>query len=210
MNPERFAAAPRRRWLGLAAAALAAAAAPWLAGCERGSDRPALRGIDVTGAPYGRTLSLTDQHGQRRTLEDFRGKVVMLYFGFVQCPDVCPTALARAVEVMQRLGPDAGRVQLLFVTVDPERDTPALLRDYMAAFHPSFLGLTGTPEEIAAAAREFKVYYAKVPTGSGYTMDHSAQTYLIDVQGRLRIVLKHEQTADDYAHDIAWLLREGT
>lgn len=133
----------------------------------------------------------------------------MLYFGFVQCPDVCPTALARAVEVMQRLGPDAGRVQLLFVTVDPERDTPALLRDYMAAFHPSFLGLTGTPEEIAAAAREFKVYYAKVPTGSGYTMDHSAQTYLIDAQGRLRIVLKHEQTADDYAHDIAWLLREG-
>ena len=209
MNPERFAAAPRRRWLGLAAAALAAAATPWLAGCERGADRPALRGIDVAGAPYGRTLTLTDQHGQRRTLGDFRGKVVMLYFGFVQCPDVCPTALARAVEVMQRLGPDAGRVQLLFVTVDPERDTPALLRDYMAAFHPSFLGLTGTPEEIAAAAREFKVYYAKVPTGSGYTMDHSAQTYLIEAQGRLRIVLKHEQTADDYAHDIAWLLREG-
>ncbi|MCX7693196.1 SCO family protein [Tepidimonas taiwanensis] len=162
----------------------------------------------MTGATYGKTLRLTDQHGQVRTLDDFRGRVVMLYFGFVQCPDVCPTALARAVEVMQRLGPDGTRVQLLFVTVDPERDTPALLREYLAAFDPGFIGLTGTPEDIARAAQEFKVYYAKVPTGSGYTMDHSAQTYLIDPAGRLRIVLKHEQSADDYAHDIALLLRE--
>jgi len=192
----------RRRWV---MAALASAVA--LVACQRGGAAPSFRGIDVTGAPYGRELALTDQHGQRRTLADFRGQVVMLYFGFVQCPDVCPTALSRAVEVMQRLGSDAQRVQLLFVTVDPERDTPALLREYMAAFHPSFLGLTGSAEEIAAAAREFKVYYAKVPTGSSYTMDHSAQTYLIDPQGRLRVVLKHEQTADDYAHDIALLLR---
>ena len=192
----------RRRWV---MAALASAVA--LVACQRGGAAPSFRGIDVTGAPYGRELALTDQYGQRRTLADFRGQVVMLYFGFVQCPDVCPTALARAVEVLQRLGPDAQRVQVLFVTVDPERDTPALLREYLAAFHPSFLGLTGSAEEIAAAAREFKVYYAKVPTGSSYTMDHSAQTYLIDPQGRLRVVLKHEQTADDYAHDIAQLLR---
>ncbi|WP_334135815.1 SCO family protein, partial [Tepidimonas sp.] len=182
----------RRRWV---MAALASAVA--LVACQRGGAAPSFRGIDVTGAPYGRELALTDQYGQRRTLADFRGQVVMLYFGFVQCPDVCPTALARAVEVLQRLGPDAQRVQVLFVTVDPERDTPALLREYLAAFHPSFLGLTGSAEEIAAAAREFKVYYAKVPTGSSYTMDHSAQTYLIDPQGRLRVVLKHEQTADD-------------
>ncbi|TSE21387.1 SCO1 protein [Tepidimonas alkaliphilus] len=208
MNGVSLSNGARRGWLRGVSVALMMAIAPWLAGCERGGPKDALRGIDVTGAPYGKTLELTDQHGQRRTLQDFRGKVVMLYFGFVQCPDVCPTALARTVEVMQRLGPDAQRVQLLFVTVDPERDTPELLREYLAAFHPSFLGLTGTPQEIAAAAREFKVYYAKVPTGSGYTMDHSAQTYLIDPQGRLRIVLKHEQTADDYAHDIAWLLRE--
>lgn len=193
----------RRRGLGLA---VALAAAWTLAGCQ--PSRPAFRGIDVTGATYGKTLRLTDQHGQVRTLDDFRGRVVMLYFGFVQCPDVCPTALARAVEVMQRLGPDGTRVQLLFVTVDPERDTPALLREYLAAFDPGFIGLTGTPEDIARAAQEFKVYYAKVLTGSGYTMDHSAQTYLIDPAGRLRIVLKHEQSADDYAHDIALLLRE--
>ena len=195
----------RRRVLGLAAACMIVAAG--LAACDR-SPTPAFRGIDVTGAPYGRELQLPDLFGQRRTLADFRGQVVMLFFGFVQCPDVCPTSLARAAEVMQRLGPDADRVQLLFVTVDPERDTPALLREYLAAFHPRFLGLTGTPDEIAAAAREFKVYYAKVPTGSSYTMDHSAQTYLIDPQGRLRIVLKHEQSAEDYAHDVAALLRE--
>lgn len=139
-------------------AALVAAATLALSGCERSAQRPAARGIDVSGAQYGRTLELTDQQGQRRSLADFRGKVVMLYFGFVQCPDVCPTSLARAVEVMRRLGPDAARVQLLFVTVDPERDTPALLREYLAAFHPSFLGLTGTPQEVAAAAREFKAY----------------------------------------------------
>ncbi|MGQ9723790.1 MAG: SCO family protein [Tepidimonas sp.] len=188
--------------------AAGAGALGWvLAGCQR-QPSTAFKGIDVTGAPYGKKLALTDQNGQRRTLEDFRGKVVMLYFGFVQCPDVCPTALARAVEVMQRLGPDADRVQLIFVTVDPERDTPALLREYLAAFDPRFIGLTGTSEEIAAAAKEFKVYYAKVPTGSSYTMDHSAQTYLIDPQGRLRVVLKHEQTAEDYAHDVALLLRE--
>jgi protein SCO1/2 len=195
----------RRQVLGLAAACMIVAAG--LTACDR-SPTAAFRGIDVTGAPYGRELQLTDQFGQRRTFADFRGQVVMLYFGFVQCPDVCPTALARAVEVMQRLGPDADRVQLLFVTVDPERDTPELLREYMAAFHPRFLGLTGTPDEIAAAAREFKVYYAKIPTGSSYTMDHSAQTYLIDTQGRLRIVLKHEQSAEDYAHDVVALLRQ--
>ena len=206
MTSTRDVRAPsRRQLLGLAAAWMAVTAG--LSACGR-SPTPAFRGIDVTGAPYGRELQLTDQFGQRRSLADFRGRVVMLYFGFVQCPDVCPTALARAVEVMQRLGPDADRVQLLFVTVDPERDTPELLREYLAAFDPRFLGLTGTPEEIAAAAREFKVYYAKVPTGSSYTMDHSAQTYLIDPQGRLRIVLKHEQSAEDYAHDVAALLRE--
>lgn len=197
--------ANRRTLLVVATATCLLGSAGALVGCQPTS---AFRGIDVTGAPYGKTLALTDQYGQRRTLEDFRGRVVMLFFGFSQCPDVCPTALARAVEVMQRLGPDAQRVQLVFVTVDPERDTPALLREYLAAFDPRFVGLTGTPEEITAAAKEFKVYYAKVPTGSSYTMDHSAQTYLIDPQGRLRIVLKHEQSAEDYAHDVKLLLRE--
>lgn len=182
-----------------------------LSGCDRlpfPSATPAasFRGIDITGAPYARTLNLTDQHGQPRTLAEFEGRVVMLFFGFVQCPDVCPTALARASEVMQRLGDDAQRVQLLFVTVDPERDTPDVLREYVAAFDPTFLALTGSLEEIRTAASEFKVYFRQVPTGGSYTVDHSAMTYLIDARGEPRVVLRHEQSVDDYAHDVRLLL----
>lgn len=166
------------------------------------------KGIDVTGADYARGFTLTDFHGQARSLADFRGKVVMLYFGFVQCPDVCPTALTRAAAVMQQLGPLATDVQVIFITVDPERDTPDLLRDYMASFDPSFLALTGGADQIKAAADEFRVYYKKVPTGSSYTMDHTALSYLFDRQGRIRVVLRHEQTADDYTADIRQLLAE--
>lgn len=202
-----------------------------LAGCDRAADgaggaggagnaggaagtsaAPALgrfKGIDVTGAPYGKGFALTDMHGQPRTLADFKGQVVMLYFGFVQCPDVCPTALTRASQVMQQLGPElAARVQVIFVTVDPERDTPALLRDYMAAFDTRFLALVGSPEQTKATADEFRVFYKKVPTGSGYTMDHTALSYLFDPQGRFRVVLRHEQTANDYAADIRSLLTQ--
>ena len=182
-----------------------------LAACDRlpgSSGSPGFEGVDITGAPYGHGFALTDFSGQPRTLADFQGKVVMLYFGFVQCPDVCPTALSRAAAVMEQLGPQAAEVQLLFVTVDPERDTPELLRAYMAAFDPSFMALTGTDEDIKAAAEAFRVYYKRVPTGSSYTMDHTALTYLIDRQGRLRVALRHEQGADDYAADIRTLLAE--
>lgn len=175
-----------------------------------GSDAPAgFRGIDLTGAPYGQSLRLQDPAGQTRTLQDFRGKVVLLFFGFTQCPDVCPTALARAVEVRRLLGADGARLQVLFVSVDPERDTPALLRDYTAAFDPGFVGLRGDATQTTEAAREFRVVYNKVPTGSSYTIDHSALSYLIDTQGRLRVALRHEQSAADYAADVQQLLRQG-
>ena len=198
----------RRSWV-LTCVALAASLG--LSACDRGNGRPVstseFKGIDITGVDYARDFSLADFDGVRRSLADYRGKVVMLYFGFVQCPDVCPTALTRAAEVLRILGPEAARrVQLLFVTVDPERDTPELLREYMAAFDPSFVGLTGTLEEIKAAADAFRVVFRKVPTGSTYTMDHSALTYLFDTQGRVRVALRHHQTAAEYAADIQRLL----
>lgn len=191
---------------------LAACGALLLAGCDQaapdhGGASP-FRGIDVSGAAYARGFQLTDFNGQARSLTDFKGKVVMLYFGFVQCPDVCPTALTRAAAVMQQLGPQAADLQLIFVTVDPERDTPELLREYMASFDPSFLALTGSPQDIKRTADEFRVYYKKVPTGSSYTMDHTALSYLFDRQGRIRVVLRHEQTADDYTADVRALLAE--
>ena len=190
---------------------LAAGAAGLLSGCDRLSPggqpaTPSFKGIDITGADYARGFSLTDFNGQTRTLADFQGRVVMLYFGFVQCPDVCPTALTRAAAVMGRLGPRAGDLQVVFVTVDPERDTPELLREYMAAFHPSFLALTGNAEQIAQTAKDFRAFYKKVPTGSSYTMDHTALSYLFDRQGRIRVALRHEQTADDYTADVLALL----
>lgn len=190
---------------------LAAGAAGLLSGCDRLSPggqpaTPSFKGIDITGADYARGFSLTDFNGQTRTLADFQGRVVMLYFGFVQCPDVCPTALTRAAAVMERLDPRAGDLQVVFVTVDPERDTPELLREYMAAFHPSFLALTGNAEQIAQTAKDFRAFYKKVPTGSSYTMDHTALSYLFDRQGRIRVALRHEQTADDYTADVLALL----
>ncbi len=200
----------RRRLLAALASGAALALLP---ACQRqaaadGAVAGRFRGLDITGASYGRRFDLTDQHGQRRTLADFKGRVVMLYFGFAQCPDVCPTALARAAQVKRQLGEQGSRLQVLFVTVDPERDTPAMLREYMAAFDPDFLALTGTPDEIKAAADEFRAFYKKVPTGSSYTMDHSALSYLFDPQGRIRVALRHAQSADEYLADVRTLLAE--
>ena len=167
------------------------------------------RGIDLTGATYGSELRLNDPAGQPRTLEDFRGQVVLLFFGFTQCHDVCPTALARAAEVKRLLGENGARLQVLFVSVDPERDTPEVLRAYTAAFDPAFLGLRGDAQQTAQVAKEFRVFYKQVPTGNSYTVDHSALSYLIDPQGRLRVALRHEQTAADFAADVQQLLRAG-
>lgn len=202
---------PTRRQLVQSVLALCAGLG--LAACEPRMDKPSsarFKGIDLTGATYGRTLALTDAHGQPRSLQDFKGQVVLLYFGFAQCPDVCPTALTRAVEVKQKLGTQADKLQVIFVTVDPERDTPEMLREYMAAFDPSFMALMGNAEQTKTAADEFRVYYKKVPTGSSYTMDHTALSYVFDTQGHLRVALRHEQTAADYAADIQTLLSEAS
>jgi len=183
------------------------AAAMLLAACS--PEAPTFKGADITGASFGRELALADHHGKARTLADFRGKAVVIFFGFTQCPDVCPTALSALAEAMRRLGPDAARVQVLFVTIDPERDTADLLSRYVPAFDPSFLGLRGDAAATARVAKEFKVLYQKVPgqTPDTYTMDHSAGLYLFDPQGRLRVFESHGQGAEAIAHDLAQLLR---
>ncbi len=173
------------------------------------TSKPQYNATDITGADFGRRLELDDQHGKRRTLESFRGRTVLLFFGFTQCPDVCPTALTRTVEIARLLGSDAARVQVVFVTVDPERDTAQILGEYMAAFDPGYVALRGSVEETAAAAREFRVYYAKVPTGSSYTMDHTAITYVIDDGGRLRLAAPHGQSAQQFVDDLRQLWRSG-
>ena len=190
------------RWL------LAALLAAALVGCR--GDAPKFRGVDITGFEYGGDIALRDTSGAKRKLADYRGKVVVLYFGYMNCPDICPTTLATLREAMIELGADAGRVQVLFLTVDPERDTPALLEQYLKSFDPRFVGLTGTPEEIAAAAKQFKIYFAKSPgkAPGRYSVDHSTQTYLLDTAGRARVFQRPEATPADYAQDIRTLLAQ--
>ncbi|MDE2598275.1 MAG: SCO family protein [Rhodocyclaceae bacterium] len=182
-----------------------------LAACSGGNDAgvPAkFNATDVTGADWGRELSLTDHNGKPRTLADFRGKVVVLFFGYTQCPDICPTTLGASAAAMKLLGDDADKVQVLFVTLDPARDTPAVLSRYAPAFNPSFLGLYGNEAETAAAAKEFKVFFQKQPgsTPETYTIDHTAASYAIDPQGRLRLYIKHGETPEQIAADIKLLL----
>ncbi|MBI3157087.1 MAG: SCO family protein [Burkholderiales bacterium] len=194
---------------GTAGALVAALGA--LAGCGREGTRTAgFRSMDITGAEFGRDFALVDPDGRTRTLAEFRGRAVLLFFGFTQCPDVCPTTLARASEVMQRLGADADRVQVIFITVDPERDTPELLREYTKTFDPRFLGLRGDLAATEATAREFKVFYRKVPTGSTYTMDHTALSFAYDTAGRLRLAVAHGADAEQVAADLKLLLAEAS
>lgn len=177
-----------------------------VAGCGERAPAP-FRSTDLTGAPYGADLALDDHKGVRRSLADFRGKVVTLFFGYTQCPDVCPTNMGTMAEVIALLGQDAQRVQVLFVTVDPERDTQELLAQYVPAFHPDFLGLRGDEAATKAAAQAFKVFYQKIPGTEGhYTVDHTAGTYVLDAAGRLRLYVKHGDKAEDIAHDIRLLL----
>jgi protein SCO1/2 len=188
----------------------AAAAAAALAACDRGG-APSFRSTDVTGADYGRTLELTDHDGKPRTLADWKGKVVMLFFGFTQCPDVCPTTLARMADVMKQLGPDADKVQVLFVTLDPERDTAEVLGKYVTAFDPRFVGLWGDKDATAKAAREFRIFYQKVPgkTESTYSIDHTAASFVLDREGRLRLYVRHQQPVEDIVADVKTLLARG-
>lgn len=193
----------RRLRRAVAVAALAA-----LAAC--GARGPSFESTDITGASFGRDFALTAADGTRRTLADFRGKAVAIFFGYTQCPDVCPTTLAALADTMRKLGAGADRVQVLFVTVDPERDTPALLAQYVPAFDPRFVGLYGDRDATAAVAKEFHIIYQKVPTASGgYTMDHSAGTYIFDPQGRLRLFVSNGQSSDVFAHDLRALLDAG-
>lgn len=178
-----------------------------LAGCS-GESATQFRNTDITGADYATGFELTDHTGERRSLEDFRGKVVTVFFGFTQCPDVCPQSLAVMNDVMQELGDDGEKLQVLFITVDPERDTEELLAHYVPRFHPSFLGLYGDAEETAKVAEDFRVFYAKSgdTEGMNYTIDHSAGTYVFDPEGRLRLYVRHGEPAETIAHDVAMLL----
>jgi protein SCO1/2 len=184
---------------------LAVILAALLLGCDRG---PSFRSTDITGADFGKDLQLVDHNGQPRSLGDFRGKVIVVFFGFTHCPDVCPTTLAELARALEKLGADGDRVQVLMVTVDPERDTPQVLKQYVTALDPRFLGLTGDADAIARTAREFKVFYQKSPgaTPEAYSVDHSSGSYVFDPQGRLRLLVSYGQGADVFAHDIAQLL----
>ncbi len=178
-----------------------------LAACS--PEGPKFRSTDITGADFGRQLALTGHDGKPRTLADFRGKAVVLFFGYTHCPDVCPTTLADVAAALKTLGGDADRVQVLFVTVDPERDTPEVLSKYVPAFDPRFLGLYGDAEATQRAAREFKIIYEKRPGSApgAYTVDHSAQVYVFDPEGRIRLFVRQDRIAQDLAGDLRRLLK---
>ncbi|NIA55334.1 SCO family protein [Massilia sp. TW-1] len=181
-----------------------------LAACDKlpGKQKEAFQNTDVTGLDYAKGFALTDHTGKPRTLADFKGKVVVVFFGYTQCPDVCPTTMAEMASVMQKLGPLADQVQVLFITLDPERDTQQLLSQYVPAFDKRFIGLRGTPDQTAKTAKDFKVFYSKVPgTEPGsYTIDHTAGSYVFDRDGRLRLFIRHGQGADPIVHDLRQLL----
>ncbi|WP_088285386.1 SCO family protein [Ideonella sp. A 288] len=199
----------RRRLLGLVAISSAA-----LAGCDGkglsvGAPR-AFNAVDITGAEYARGFTLTDGNGATRTLADYKGKVVVVFFGYTQCPDVCPTTMAELAEVKRGLGADGARVQGIFVTVDPERDTAPLLKEYAANFGPDIVGLRGTPEQTKEVAREFKVFYNKVPgkTDSSYTVDHTAGSYVFDAKGKIRLFTRYGTGRKALTDDLKALLSE--
>lgn len=176
-----------------------------LAACGR--QLPAFRNTDISGAAFGRRLELTDHNGRLRRLEDFRGKAVVLFFGYTACPDICPTTLARFAEVMKVLGKDGERVQVLFVTLDPERDGEQRLRQFVPWFDPRFLGLYGDRAATDAVAREFRVYSARREGGGlGYVLDHSAGAYVFDPAGRLRLYINDSAGAAEVAADLRLLL----
>ncbi len=176
-----------------------------LAGCDT---KPQFANADLSYADFGKDFSLTDHTGKPRTLADFRGKAVVIFFGYTQCPDVCPTTMTGMAEAMKLLGADAAKVQVLFVTVDPERDTKELLAQYVPVFNPSFIGLYGDAQTIARTAQDFRVFYKKQPgaTPTTYTVDHTAGSYVYDPQGRLRLYIKHGEKPELIARDLKLLV----
>ena len=190
----------KRQFLAVLAAAALSACTP---------DKPAFKGVDITGADYAKDFALSDQHGQMRSIKDFAGRVVVVFFGYTQCPDVCPTTLQELLEVRRLLGADGEKLQAVFITLDPERDTPELLKAYMANFDPSFVALRPTMEQLQPLLKDFKIYAKKVDgkSATSYTMDHSAQSYLYDPQGRLRLYNRYGSGAQAMADDARLLLQ---
>jgi protein SCO1 len=177
-----------------------------LAACQ--ADAPRFNNVDITGANYARDFRLADFNGKMRSLSDFRGKLVVVFFGYTQCPDVCPTTLTDMAEVKKRLGPDGDKLQVIFITLDPDRDTDQVLAQYVPGFDPSFLALRGSREETAAIAKDFKVFYQKVPgkTETSYTLDHTAGSYVFDREGRVRLFLRHAGGVEPIVADLQKLL----
>ncbi len=175
------------------------------------SSPPPFKAKPVPDSPVAPAFTLTDQYGTPRSLSDFKGKVVSLFFGFTHCPDICPTHLARQAEVMRQLGPQADQVAVLFVTLDPERDTPAALKTYMDAFDPRFIALTGSTEETNKVAKQYKIFWQKTPLPDSalvYTIDHTTNSFVIDQTGRLRLTVPHEMSAADVAHDLKLMIQK--
>lgn len=172
-------------------------------------DKPQFKSIDLTGADYAKDFALPDQNGKNRSIKDFAGKVVVVFFGFTQCPDVCPTSMADLAGIKKSLGADGDKLQVVFITVDPERDTPGILKAYMGNFDPTFLALRPSAEQLPVIAKDFKIYYKKVEgrTVSSYSMDHSAGNYVYDTQGRLRLYNRYGSGAEGLTADIRLLLK---
>ena len=191
----------RRRFLAMSLAL-------GLSACDKNA--VSFNSIDITGADYCRDFKLSDSDGKIRQLADFKGRYVLVFFGFTQCPDICPTALARAAEVKQKLGKDGDQLQVIFISIDPARDTADLMRAYTQNFDASFVGLRCSDEQTKQVADEFKVFYAKVATGSSYTMDHSTLSYLFDTKGKIRLAMRHEHNADQFAADIRQLMKQAS
>lgn len=189
-------------------AALMGAAAFLLAACQPSPPPPAFEATDITGAAFARDFRLTDHNGRTRTLADFRGKVVAVFFGYTHCPDVCPTTLSDFAAALQQLGPQAEKVQVIFVTVDPERDTPELLKAFVPAFNPTFLGMVADAETLRRLAKEYKVVYQKtsVKAADDYLIDHSAGTYVYDQKGNIRLLMPYGSSPEAIARDLRTLL----
>jgi protein SCO1/2 len=190
---------------------IAGVSAAWagLAACTEA--KPSFNAVDMTGADYAKDFALKDADGKQRTLADFKGKVVVLFFGYAQCPDVCPTTMTEMAQVKQQLGKDGDKLQVLFVTVDPERDTPQVMKAYMEAFDPAFVALIPTQEQLAAMAKDYKAYYKRVDgkTPTSYSMDHSAASYIYDTQGRLRLYARYGAGVAPMVADVQALIKQG-
>lgn len=207
MSPSAVSARQRLAIKFIAACAFLAGAAGLLSACSEA--KPQFSSIDITGADYARDFAMPDHNGRPRSLQDFRGKVVVVFFGYTQCPDVCPTSMAELAEVKKMLGQDGERLQGLFVSLDPERDTPEVLKAYMGNFDPTFLALRPELDKLPQLAKDFKVFYKKVDgkTPASYTLDHSAGSYIFDPQGRVRLYSRYGSGAAALASDIRLLLK---